>query len=169
MVFMYCPTCGAKNPDEGRFCRSCGTDLEIVSRALHGELLDPQVVEVEKSYRKALHDGAIFLIFLILTILTILKIGVGQIGQEDFGPFILVLIWIIAALYSAMRIFARYKRKMRLALLEKDRALLARAKETSRLPEAELHQLTPPPSVTEQTTTRLSETTSIKEHRREHE
>ena len=31
---MFCPKCGTKNPDDGRFCRKCGTDLGNVSAAL---------------------------------------------------------------------------------------------------------------------------------------
>ena len=35
---MFCPKCGTENPETGRFCRSCGTDLGNVSSALSGEL-----------------------------------------------------------------------------------------------------------------------------------
>lgn len=31
---MFCPKCGQKNPETGKFCRSCGTDLGNVSQAL---------------------------------------------------------------------------------------------------------------------------------------
>ena len=34
---MFCPKCGGQNPDEGKFCRSCGTDLGNVSSALTGQ------------------------------------------------------------------------------------------------------------------------------------
>lgn len=33
---MFCPKCGTQNPDNGRFCRTCGTDLGNVSEALSG-------------------------------------------------------------------------------------------------------------------------------------
>lgn len=35
---MFCPKCGTQNPDDGRFCRSCGADLGNVSAALTGSL-----------------------------------------------------------------------------------------------------------------------------------
>lgn len=35
---MFCPKCGTKNPDNGKYCRSCGTDLGNVSAALSGDL-----------------------------------------------------------------------------------------------------------------------------------
>lgn len=31
---MFCPKCGTENPDTGKFCRSCGTDLSGVSKAI---------------------------------------------------------------------------------------------------------------------------------------
>jgi ribosomal protein L40E len=31
---MFCPKCGTENPETGKFCRSCGTDLSGVSKAL---------------------------------------------------------------------------------------------------------------------------------------
>ncbi len=31
---MFCPKCGGSNPDNGKFCRSCGQDLSPVSIAL---------------------------------------------------------------------------------------------------------------------------------------
>jgi hypothetical protein len=35
---MFCPKCGTQNPETGKFCRSCGTDLGNVSQALSGQL-----------------------------------------------------------------------------------------------------------------------------------
>lgn len=34
---MFCPKCGVQNPESGKFCRSCGTDLGTVSAALSGK------------------------------------------------------------------------------------------------------------------------------------
>lgn len=38
---MFCPKCGTQNPETGKFCRSCGTDLGNVSVALTGQLPAP--------------------------------------------------------------------------------------------------------------------------------
>lgn len=35
---MYCPTCGTAASAEQRFCRACGTNLQIISQALSGQL-----------------------------------------------------------------------------------------------------------------------------------
>lgn len=37
---MFCPKCGTQNPDNGKFCRTCGTDLSPVSDALAGKSRD---------------------------------------------------------------------------------------------------------------------------------
>ncbi len=34
---MFCPKCGIENPDNGKFCRKCGTDLSGISKALNNE------------------------------------------------------------------------------------------------------------------------------------
>lgn len=34
---MFCPKCGTQNPETGKFCRTCGTDLGTVSEALSGK------------------------------------------------------------------------------------------------------------------------------------
>src|SRR5215203_1929266 len=41
---MFCPKCGTQNPETGKFCRSCGTDLGNVSAALSGKLPVPQTL-----------------------------------------------------------------------------------------------------------------------------
>lgn len=35
---MFCPKCGIQNPDSGKFCRSCGTDLGNISDVLSGKV-----------------------------------------------------------------------------------------------------------------------------------
>jgi hypothetical protein len=33
---MFCPKCGTQNPETGKFCRACGTDVENVSAVMSG-------------------------------------------------------------------------------------------------------------------------------------
>src|SRR4051812_34802607 len=35
---MYCPKCGSQTPEDGKFCRSCGSDVSLVPLALTGQL-----------------------------------------------------------------------------------------------------------------------------------
>jgi hypothetical protein len=34
---MFCPNCATSNPDQAKFCRACGTNLETVAQALGGQ------------------------------------------------------------------------------------------------------------------------------------
>jgi hypothetical protein len=36
---MFCPKCASENPDNGKFCRSCGANLSNVLAAVEGEIL----------------------------------------------------------------------------------------------------------------------------------
>lgn len=48
---MFCPKCGTQNPDTGKFCRSCGSDLAVVSEALTGR--GGQIPEIVGDDRRA--------------------------------------------------------------------------------------------------------------------
>lgn len=51
---MFCPKCAAENHDQTRFCRACGTDLEVVALALNTELTPTELVPNKESNRKEL-------------------------------------------------------------------------------------------------------------------
>ncbi len=53
---MFCPKCGSQNPETGKFCRSCGTDLGNVSKALTGRAIQPIV---DKKGKPINWEGAI--------------------------------------------------------------------------------------------------------------
>src|SRR4051794_27195205 len=48
---MFCPKCGMQSPDGLKYCRSCGTDMETVSKALTGELR-PTALESDRRRRR---------------------------------------------------------------------------------------------------------------------
>jgi hypothetical protein len=77
---MFCPKCGTQNPEEGKFCRSCGTDLGNVSKALttprSGQLVDRRgrPIHLEGAMKK-LFSGIAFLAVAIA--LAVSKTGQG--------------------------------------------------------------------------------------------
>ena len=78
---MFCPKCGQQNPETGKFCRSCGTDLGNVSSALAAPQPPKQLVNHKG---KPIHwEGAITkigtgLAFLIIAI----ALSFSRMGQS---------------------------------------------------------------------------------------
>jgi hypothetical protein len=69
---MFCPKCGTQNPENGKFCRSCGTDLGNVSDALTGNLSRPVQIMDRKgrpiSYERAIVKMFTGLAFVVVVI-----------------------------------------------------------------------------------------------------
>ncbi len=62
---MFCPKCGTENPNNGKFCRSCGTDIGIVSQALTGKLsvkgeFDYALAELEEKDKRRKNPDDLF-------------------------------------------------------------------------------------------------------------
>lgn len=55
---MFCPKCGTENPETGKFCRSCGTDLGNVTAALSGKV-SPRREIVDRKGKPIHLEGAI--------------------------------------------------------------------------------------------------------------
>ncbi|MBX7056259.1 MAG: zinc-ribbon domain-containing protein [Pyrinomonadaceae bacterium] len=67
---MFCPKCGTQNPDNGKFCRSCGTDLGNVSSALANPANKPNQLLTSKGKPVSL-EGAITKMFTGLAFLIV--------------------------------------------------------------------------------------------------
>ena len=79
---MFCPKCGTENPETGRFCRACGTDLGNVSSALSGELSGPQPVLLDKKGRPVNWESAIAKLFGGLAFLAVsIALAFSQMGR----------------------------------------------------------------------------------------
>lgn len=78
---MFCPKCGQQNPDTGKFCRSCGTDLGNVSSALSGQPVRPHRILNHKgkpiSYESAITKIFSGLAFVAVAIALAFSIGRG--------------------------------------------------------------------------------------------
>ena len=55
---MFCPKCGQQNPEKGKFCRGCGTDLGNVSQALTGNLPQARPMLDRKGKLRFKQEGA---------------------------------------------------------------------------------------------------------------
>jgi hypothetical protein len=56
---MFCPKCGESNPDNGKFCRACGTNLGGVSSALAGTSNGQSSQLVDRKGKPVSWEGAI--------------------------------------------------------------------------------------------------------------
>ena len=68
---MFCPKCGIENPETGKFCRSCGTDLGNVSDALSGKLVIDQSCGSTRRGRPLTMEGVATKFFMGVGFLTI--------------------------------------------------------------------------------------------------
>ena len=60
---MFCPKCGTQNPETGKFCRSCGTDLGNVSQALSGRPINQTTNLVDRKGKPISYERAIVKLF----------------------------------------------------------------------------------------------------------
>lgn len=80
---MFCPKCGQQNPEEGKFCRSCGSDLGNVSQALSSgaaPIAPPRLVNHKGkpiSYESALTKMFSGVAFIAVAIALAFSIGRG--------------------------------------------------------------------------------------------
>ena len=76
---MFCPKCGTQNPDEGKFCRSCGSNLAGAS----GALAAPRPQRLVNHKGKPIHlEGAISKIFTGLAFFVItIALSFSQMGR----------------------------------------------------------------------------------------
>ena len=54
---MFCPKCGIENPDNGKFCRSCGANLSNVLAVVEGDLLPEQMLIAEDNSAELFSTG----------------------------------------------------------------------------------------------------------------
>ena len=111
---MYCPSCGTENLDaeQTRFCRSCGADLRVVSRAM-SKSLPVQLASsidayLENRYQQNLRNGVLNVIAFFFLVI----VGAGYLfsGWTWFG--ILMLVLSVIAIVSGVWDIWIYKRNL---------------------------------------------------------
>lgn len=78
---MFCPKCGIQNPETGKFCRSCGTDLGNVSDVLSGKLQIAQTCTNRRG-RPITLESALTKLFMGIAFLVIsIVLGISGMGR----------------------------------------------------------------------------------------
>lgn len=103
---MFCPKCGQQNPETGKFCRSCGTDLGNVSSALSAP---GQVKPILNHKGKPIHwEGAITKLFSGLAFLVVACVlAVSNMGR---GWWFWLLIPAFGSIGSAVAQYVQLKK-----------------------------------------------------------
>lgn len=100
---MFCPKCGTQNPDTGKFCRACGTDLGNVSAALTGHSMDgfekmEQIKSWNKKHKPISYETAITKMFTGLGFLILaIALGVTKVAGGQFWWF-----WMLIPAFGAL-------------------------------------------------------------------
>ncbi|MEK7724037.1 MAG: zinc-ribbon domain-containing protein [Acidobacteriota bacterium] len=88
---MFCPKCGIENPDNGKFCRSCGTELGNVQAVLTGKSpIVPYTVDPRKrgvSWEFAITKTFTGVAFLVVSLILALT---GKFGAENWWFWLLI-------------------------------------------------------------------------------
>lgn len=162
---MFCPKCGTENPETGRFCRSCGTDLGNVTDALSGKVAKPVAV-VDRKGRPVSLEGAIVKIFTGIAFLVVsCALAFSTMGK---GWWFWMLIPGFTSLGAgvAQYIQLRNANQSTLRFAPPEQRNIAAPSQNSSLPPSQTEYVSPaeshyktgdlvPPSVTESTTRHL--------------
>ncbi|HWN08049.1 MAG TPA: hypothetical protein VNO50_02015 [Pyrinomonadaceae bacterium] len=157
---MHCPTCGIDTTLDQRFCRSCGMDLEAVSKlvASHSspETLTVEKSQIERAAEKRLYRsfkwGMICFLLGMAALATVKTLGFDKTFR--LGPLLLLFLGMgimVFGVLSSLRILASKSTKV----LDRERtAELQEAEVTKELPPAGVP--VPVASITERTTQLIS-------------
>lgn len=105
---MHCPSCGAETTIEQRYCRSCGMDLETVSKLVTAHS-SPEALKREKSLtKKAIQQrmyqsfkwGVIFFILGMASLATTKTLGFAKVF--NLGPLFLLFLGMGIMLFGAL-------------------------------------------------------------------
>jgi hypothetical protein len=154
---MHCPSCGVETTLEQRFCRSCGMDLETVSKLVTAHA-SPESLKLEKSLTKKATQRRMYQSMkwgMLLFILGMASLGITKtLGFDkvyNLGPLILLfsgmLIMLFGMILFPMRDQVLGSRK--LPKLASTNAL-PKTETTRELPSARIPVSVP--SITERTT-----------------
>jgi hypothetical protein len=160
---MYCPNCGTNQPDDKKFCSACGTNLGAVSAALSGQPPAPptspaaELAEAEARYKRqtaaAVQGGMPGVGLLVAALLVFL---IRPIPGAWFWICFGLTIGGVSALGRGVAAYLVARSEWQAALARLSHLLApTSAPAPLNAPAPTNRNLTPPPSVTEQTTRHL--------------
>ena len=162
---LFCPRCGSESVGDIRYCRRCGTNLEVVTKALSLPALpDEELARAQRAFRMRLVRGLGLLVLAAGSGKALLALVIAAIAMAS-GPLSLwavlglILFGVVPVGFGAFAVrdlleAYELKKNPRGALLASPTRrppALAEAK-TSKMEAARLEYLEPPPSVAEHTT-----------------
>jgi hypothetical protein len=172
---MFCPKCATSNPDQAKFCRTCGLNLETLAVALVGQMPSPTEFGAKKEWidkrSKGVREtvaGSVLLGVSILAFLVVLAIaaatGEAEIMATWFGVGLPWFIWGIIRLVKGIpdlvesKVMLRELRGMASGQATSSASALPPSPELRIAPSpAVVPDPVSPPSVTEHTTHTLGE------------
>ena len=165
---MFCPKCGTQNPEKGKFCRSCGTDLGNVGAALTGQL--PQRAQMlDRKGKPISWEGAITKLFMGLAFV-IISIALAVTGAGRgwwFWMLIPGFMFVGGGLAHLMQLKKAERGPVAAGVVANHQPQIGSQPSAPSLPPTQTHYVSPaaesryktgdlvPPSVTENTTRHL--------------
>ncbi len=169
---LFCPKCGSESTGDIRYCRRCGTNLEVVTKAmLVPALADDELARAQRAFRMGLVRGLGLLVLaagsgkaLVGLIIAALAFATGPLSL--WAVLGLILFGFVPAGFGAFAVrdlLHAYELKKdprgALSSLPSRQALELAGAETRALDASRLEYLEPPASVAENTTRSLDSST----------
>jgi hypothetical protein len=81
---MFCPKCATANPEQAKFCRACGMNLETVALALTGQLVPGSKKEWLGKRSKGVRETVAGAILLGVSLLALAGFFLGALATGEF-------------------------------------------------------------------------------------
>jgi hypothetical protein len=170
---MFCPQCATQNADDAKYCRSCGTDISLVSQAVTGHLAERLAVEDEsrlsrrqrRRRRRGRDEGPpsiehavkrffMGMAFIFVAFSARTWAPAGRIWW--FWMFIPAAVMLADGVSTYLRIAEDRKKLAAPPLYAPAPPVIAPPQRVSALPTRNTGEILPPPSITEGTTRHLN-------------
>jgi uncharacterized membrane protein len=157
---MFCPSCGANNSTEQKFCRTCGMNLESVAESLLSQFPNAQQATLQKQEKMLERFGTyVFGGFAVMVGLGALSLIIGVIfamvvsGIDPVKGILFALFLTFASLALSYVFLNEVLKEKRKKLKATTATALSPARETGKL--LETGSFEPIPSIVEDTTNLL--------------